>query len=69
MSIYMYHLTYVDKNKLHVIIVMLHVDIIYLACKRQKYAIIIGNMYLHVKITIWHADIIKSNIYQQNGAW
>ena len=30
-----------DLNKLHVNIIKMHVDIIYLACRRQKYATIV----------------------------
>ena len=35
------YVAYVDINKSHVNIIMLHTDIIYLACKRQKYATIL----------------------------
>ena len=34
---------HVDINKSHVNIIMLHVDIIYLACRGQKYATIRTN--------------------------
>ena len=38
----------VDINKSHVNVIMLHVDIIYLACRGQKYATIHNNENSHI---------------------
>ena len=47
---------YVDINKSNDNIIMLHVDIIYLACRGQKYATI-GNRVIHAKIVFRNANI------------
>ena len=45
---------HVDTNKLHVNIIMLHVDIIYLACRGKKYATIYKNSSLGVYRICYH---------------
>ena len=48
---------HVDLNKSHVNMIILHVEIIYLACRRQKYATILDRE--RILITIYHVYIEK----------